>query len=945
MLTFLFTDIERSTQLWEEHGRAMGDALSLHDAILHACVKEHGGQFVKHTGDGIFATFEGGQPLACAVAMQRRLAAADWGSVGEISVRIALHRGEAEFRDGDYFGSAVNQAARLVTAAWGGQIVLSAEMAEAFDRPEDAILEDYGVHMLKDLGHPQRIYGLLPAGVDRQGFPPLRTLSTRAHNLPPQPTPFIDRKEELTEIVARLEDPACRLLTLVGAGGIGKTRLALQVAAEIVDAFANGVFQVPLAPLSSTELIYPAIGDALRFPFSGPEESRVQLLNYLRQKEMLLVLDNFEHLIEGATIVANILKQTTRVKIVVTSRERLNLRGEWVFELPGMAVPNGERANGIGQYSAVQLFVQSAKRVHPTFRLDEEAREIVAHIVRLVEGIPLGIELAAAWVRALTPAEIAQEIERSRDFLATSSLDVPRRHQSLRAVFANSWNLLTGEERDVVRRLAIFRGSFGREAAQKVADASLSSLLALTDKSLIRRTASDRYEMLETLRRYAEEQLDEVPEAKRETRDRHSAYYMSLLQRHEEDLRGGRQKEALASLEADNENVREAWCHAVQAGRQEDVARGLRSLFHFYEIRGRLQEGLELFEQALDLFSRETLSPEREHLRGTLLLRRGWFSYRLGRLEEAQHDIEESLALFRRVDVPGERAFALYNLGILTYQLGRYDEAQAYLEESLAIWRELDDLFSVARSLSILGIVARDQGQFEDAERLLEESLAAHRQVQEFRGISRCLNLLALLRRDKGDDESAQAMLEESLTICRELEDRKGIAFSLSLLGVILTEREAYGQAWELVEESLAIREEIGDRRGTAFSLNDLGNIATGQAQYAAAAVYFRRALGTAREIGALPLALYVLAGVAALRAKEGDAEGALTLAQLVLNHDSSFEMANDKAERVAQEARAVLGPEAQARSAAAADPERLEAVLNELTAAEESVRKGDRPV
>lgn len=806
-------------------------------------------------------------------------------------------------------------------------------MAEASEVPAGAILEDYGVHMLKDLGHPQRIYGLIPPGTEEQRYPPLRTLSTRAHNLPPQPTPFIDRERELEEITARLEDPACRLLTLVGAGGIGKTRLALQAAAEMVDAFAHGVYQVPLAPLSSREFIYSAIGDALRFPFSGPEEAKVQLLNYLRQKEMLLVLDNFEHLMEGAAIVSEIMQATTRVKMVITSRERLNLHGEWVYELLGMPVPNGDRANGISQYSAVQLFVQSATRIYPAFSLDEEAKENVARIVRLVEGIPLGIELAAAWVRALSPADIAEEIERSRDFLATSSPDVPSRHQSLRAVFVNSWNLLTEQERDVVRRLAIFRGSFSREAAQRVAEASLPLLLALTDKSLIRRTAAGRYEMLETLRQYAAEHLDEAPVVRSETRDRYGAYYTGLLHRYEEDLRGGRQKEALAALEADNENVREAWCHAVQAGLEEDVSRGLRGLFYFYEIRGRLQEGLELFNQALELFTEETLSPERAILRDTILLRRGWFSYRLGRFEEAQRDLEQSLTLFRRLDVPGERAFALHNLGILTYQLGRYKEAQAHLEESLVIRRELNDLFGVARSLSILGIVARDQGQFEEAERILEESLAVHRQVEEYRGISRCLNLLALLRRDMGDDEKAQTMLEESLAISRGLEDKMGIAFAVSLLGLILYERGAYDQAWDLVEESLVIREEVGDRRGMAFSLNDLGNIAAAEGRYGAAGEYYRRALETAREIGALPLVLYVLAGVADLRANEGNAQEALALALLVLHHDSSFEMAVNKAQRVAEEARVVLGSEAQAGSVGTADPAGLEDVLDRLIA------------
>jgi hypothetical protein len=286
--------------LWELHGRAMGEALSRHDRILHDCIGAHGGRVIKHTGDGVFAVFESGRPLECALAVRRQLANEDWGAIGRIRVRMALHAGDAERRNEDYFGSAVNRTARLLYAAWGGQILLSEQVVRSFTVPANCTLQDYGVHMLKDLGHPQQIFGLVPQDAETQEFPPLRSLSTRAHNLPPQPTPFIGRRKELAEILARIDSPDCRLLTIVGPGGVGKTRVALQVAAENIDAFPHGVYQVSLAPLSTASAIVTTVADALHFPFTGPEAPSEQLWRYLQDKEMMLVLDNFEHLMMGS---------------------------------------------------------------------------------------------------------------------------------------------------------------------------------------------------------------------------------------------------------------------------------------------------------------------------------------------------------------------------------------------------------------------------------------------------------------------------------------------------------------------------------------------------------------------------------------------------------------------------------------------------------------------
>lgn len=928
---FLFTDIQGSTQLWEIHGRAMGDALSQHDAILARCITTCGGRIIKHTGDGVFAVFEGGDPLACALTIQRQLRDADWKTIGQMAVRVALHTGEAERRGDDYFGSAVNRTARLLGAAWGGQILLSDEIVQTWSIPDGAVLQDHGVHMLKDLGHPQRIYSLLPPETGFEQFPPLRSLSTRSHNLPQQPTPFVGRKTELAEVANRLSQPACRLLTIVGSGGIGKTRLALQVGAEMIDSFSHGVFQVALAPLSSVDYIYATVADSLRYPFAGSEQPATQLMSYLREKELLLILDNFEHLMEAAGIVAQILEGAPRLKIMVTSRERLNLREEWAYQLRGLPVPTRNASNGVEEYGSVRLFMQNATRVYPEFELRQEDKAHVANILNLVEGIPLGIELASAWVRVLSCGEIAQEIEGSQDFLATTATNVPQRHQSLRAVFQNSWQLLPPTERQVLSRLSVFRGGFQREAAEVVAGAGLSRLLSLSDKSLIRRTSTGRYEILETLRQFAEEKLKERPEDQEATIRRHYRYYADLLDRFSSEHGPEGNQEVLKALETESENLRLAWRRATNRNDYEAVGKALDGLFQLYEGRGWFQEGIDIFDRGVQSISRPDGRKDVEALLGMLLSRRGWFAFRLGLYEETRRDLERSLEIARRLDIPGEIAFSLYNRGIFAYQLGQYEEAKVLLEESLSLRREVADRSGAARSLSILGIVARDQGQLERARQLLSESLNLHRQIEDPRGISRCLNVLGLISSDTGDQETARELLEESLDICREIDDRREVAFALSILGAIMYEMGDYDQARQVCLESLEIREDIGERRGIAFSLHDLGNIARALGRYDRAWDYLLSALQIAREINAVPLTLYILTGISDLLVSDGNPREAFRLATLVLHHSSSFEMAVARAEQLSGELSPLLGSESAARIEKSIEATDLDEVVDAL--------------
>ena len=931
MPTFLFTDIQGSTQLWEVHGRAMGAALSQHDQILADCVAIHGGRIVKHTGDGVFAVFDGGRPLHCALDIQRRLEATDWTPIGRLRVRIALHAGEAERRGDDYFGSAVNRTARLLVAAWGGQIVLSEDVVRLFEAPEGSVLRDYGVHMLKDLDHPQQIFGLIDDERREEEFPPLRSLSTRSHNLPPQPTRFVGRDKELADILERLDSPNCRLLTIVGPGGVGKTRLALQVAAESIDAFPHGVYQVGLAPLASGNSIITTIAEALRFPFSGEDLPAEQLWRYLKDKEMLLVLDNFEHLMADVTAISDIVQNAPRLKLIVTSRERLNLPEEWIYELRGMEVPGEHDLQTAEQFASVRLFLQHVYRINPGFKLADEDRVCIIRICRLVEGIPLGIELAASWIRILSCVEIVAEIERSRDFLFTNSPGVPERHQSLRAVFEYSWKLLNPREQDVLRRLSVFRGGLSREAAEVVADATLPLLLALTDKSLLRRTPAGRYQMLDAVRDYAAEKLEAEPAVAAETEERHTAYYMGLLRSYGAELTGGRQREALVVLGAERANGRRA-LKCVMAQRDVDVLyEVVELLFHLYEIRGWMQDGFDLFSQLVRALTRAPRSRKQAITRAMAVGCRGWFSNRLGNLKAAQRDIRHSLTVFNELDEPARLAVALYDLGVLTYQIGNYVQAEKLLHQSLELYRATGEAFGAARALSILGIVARDQGLLDEAKALLEESLALHRALEEKRGISRCLNLLALLHRDQGELELARLQMEESLQMSREIDDISGVAYALSLLGVVHHEMGDYIVARDYARDSLEIREAIGDRRGSAFSHNDLGRALMMLERYESARRHFYQALALAEEVRARPISCYVLANVAELERLLNDPEEALRLAALVIASGTGFEVAVSAAQAVIDKAGPLLPPGQVAALWQEATPEAFEEVIGVL--------------
>lgn len=759
------------------------------------------------------------------------------------------------------------------------------------------------------------------------------SVAVALHKVPTPTTAFIGREEELAKIAAYLNDPGCRLLTLIGPGGIGKTRLAIQAAwqtippAEDTPRFYDGVYFIPLDSLSSAEFLVPTLADALDFSFySGTDPTR-QLLNYLREKRLLLVLDNFEHLLAGTDLVAEMLRHAPGLKILTVSRERLNLQEEHLLPIQGLKVPENQRVvrspAALQAYSAVQLFLQRAQAVNPNFTLTEADKPCIIQICRLTEGVPLAIELAAAWLRLLSCQEIAGEIEQNLDFLTTSLRNVPERQRSLRAVFDYSWRLLTEEERRVFRQLAIFRGGFQFEAARKVTGAALPLLLALVDKSLLRRAETGRYTRHLLLWQYADEKLDEIPAEKEQVQALHSSYYAAFLQQQESRLKGGQQRESLAEIGAEIENIRLAWRWAIENSQVAVIQLAVESLFHFYDMHSWFEEGAEAFALAATIlagehpdtgFSNSPISNLQSPIvLGKLLARQGWFTFQLGQHEQAEKLLHQGLDLLRQAGPAalGETVFPLNYLGAVYRHLGHYEAAQKYLQESLAACQETGDNFGLTVALNILGQVAYLQGDYTEAQRFCQESLSLKQMLGDRRGATFSYNYLGQVAYALGEYPAAQTFFEESLAICQEIGDRRGIALCLNYLGDVVQMMGEDQGARQLYTESLAIFKEIGNQWGIISAWIKLGLAAGKLDEPVTARAYLSEALKLAQDSQAIPLVMDALVGWAALLVKEGQNEQALEILALTLSHPASSRDNQDRAARLVAELEPRLSAEA----------------------------------
>ncbi len=640
------------------------------------------------------------------------------------------------------------------------------------------------------------------------------------HNLPVQPTPFIGRDSELSEIADLLADPACRLLTLVGPGGIGKTRLALQAGANQLSNFVHGVYLVSLAPVGSANLLPSAISATLNVTFYGPDEPGLQIINYLRDKHLLLILDNFEHLLDGIPLLTAILAEAPLVKLLISSRERLNLLEEWVIVLQGMPFPKGQAADPFDSYSAIQLFVQRARQAQTSFSLLEDVHSVIA-ICRHVEGMPLALELAASWLRVMPCPQIAEHMARSLDFLTTPLRNVPERHRSMRAVFEQSWQLLSEAEREVMMQLSVFRGGFDLEAAEPVAGASLPLLAGLVDKSLIHLGPSGRYDIHELLRQFAFDKLLHAREAE-QTRTRHLEYFAQWAEAVEPKLHGPQQVAWLDRLETEHNNLRSALAWSAE-GPDEAGLRLAGALSWFWSIRGYWIEGGAWLDKVL-----AKASAARTIARAQALFGKGHLAYTRNNAR-ASALLSESLTAFRELEDKRRIAIALVLLSRCDTQRDP-QQAAALLEEAYHLCQELGDIHGVAFVLFTQGDLALEiTGDYDLATEHLQASLRLFREVGDIWGIAHVLLSLAEAPRRQKNVSQAQALLEESLELFRQLRDRGYIAWTLYMLAGLARETGDYERATVLIEESLALKRDMGNTRDEVYCLATLGGIALDQ--------------------------------------------------------------------------------------------------------------------
>jgi predicted ATPase/class 3 adenylate cyclase len=774
--TILFTDIEGSSRLWEREPERMAAALAGHDRLLRDEVGRRGGTVVKSTGDGMLATFRDPHgALAAVVALQLALRDASTTAGLPLRVRAGLHAGVVEDRDGDSFGNTVNRAARVTTAAHGGQVLATQAVAELVrdGLPDGITLRDLGTVRLRDLLTPERVYQVEHDGLPRD-FPALRTLEAIPNNLPQQLTTFVGREHELAAVKDELA--GTRLLTLSGIGGVGKTRLSLQVAAEVIANYPDGVWFVELAPIGDARLVPQAVATVLGVREEPGRSIQDALLQHVRDRSLLLVLDNCEHVIDAcAALVHPLLQASAGLSILASSRERFNIAGETVHPVPPLAVPTSAgrpSADAAGASEAVRLFVERARGTQPNFALSDRNTPAVVEICRRLDGIPLALELAAARLRALPVEEIAARVDDRFRLLTSGDRTALPRQKTLRALIDWSHDLLTEPERVLLRRLAVFAGGFALEAAEVVAadgvigaEDVLELLTGLVDKSLVTLDAeAGRYAMLETVRQYAMEKLDASGDAAF-VRDQHLDYHLSLIEKADTGLAPAEEARWLERVDRVRENILAA--HAWSLTAPDACERSYRLVFamrHHWFARGQLELGHRL---SLDTVANGPHEP----------------------------------------GSPG-RGRALWVAGQISALTARYAEARSLLEESLRIARSQRDRAMEARVLNVLALALMGQGDSAGAAEQCERALDIAREMGDERRIAMASNALAQIRRLEGDLDRAERLYLEALALSRKLAHREMECIVLLNLAMVAISRGDGDGAVEPLRRVIAFVEE-----------------------------------------------------------------------------------------------------------------------------------------
>ena len=815
-VTFLFTDIEGSTRLLQDLGDRYAELLDDHCRVIRGAVSAEDGTEVGTEGDSFFVAFrDAGQALAATVAAQRALAANAWPAGVDVRVRMGLHTGEGKHGGENYIGLDVNRAARIAAAGHGGQVLLSGATAELVSRslPEGVQLADLGPHRLKDLAEPEHLFQVEIDGLPAE-FPPLRTLDARPNNLPAQLTSFVGREPALRALGDLLE--RARLVTLTGPGGTGKTRLAIQVAAQRLSKYADGAFLVELASITDPDLVASAIAVALEVRESTEQELSESLATALRDKEMLLVLDNFEQVVEAAPLVTRLLEAAPRLRVLVTSRAVLHVHGEHEFAVPTLAIPDASALpslEALSQFEGVSLFIERAAAARADFTITNESAPAVAEIVARLEGLPLAIELAAANVRLLSPQAILGRLGSRLAFLGGGPRDLPARQRTLRDAIDWSHGLLKPEEAAFFRRLAVFVGGWTAEAAESVCSPSeigldtFSGLTVVLDQSLIRSAeggeGEPRFMMLETIREFASDRLAEAGEADR-LRQSHAEYYLRLAEETEPELT--RSPAAIERIGRDHDNFRAALSWAIETGEPEAGLRLVFALWRFWHQRAHLREGREWADRVLAL----PAAGSRTWARARGITGAAGLAYWQNDYAAAEKWYVEAESIFRELGEKRGLADALYNVGSMSAIAGRMEEAIAKMTESAELARQAGDDGLAARSLAAIGYGAFMQDDLETARSVLDEGLElAERTGDQFQA-GGAHHTVAQVARLQGRHQDAAKHYRAAIRILHELGDQASLTEPLQGLAAIDVATGNPERGVRLLAASNAVRERLG---------------------------------------------------------------------------------------------------------------------------------------
>ena len=818
-VTFLFTDIEGSTKLSQDYPESLPSALEKHHAVMHNAVKSNNGFVFEIVGDAFCCAFEKAEDaVKAAVDVQIELGKVKWKDA-EIKIRIGIHSGNAEWNNNKYMGYiTLARTARVMSSGYGEQILISGSTYELcrdkFDavKEKNIIFRDLGERRLKDVIQPIRLFQIVSEGL-REEFPSLKTLDARPNNLPVQLTSFIGREKDISAIKEILK--STRLLTLTGLGGTGKTRLSLQLAAELIDEFNNGVWLAEFAPLSDPMLVAVTIAGALGVAGQPGEETIDTLLNFLKKKELLIIMDNCEHLIDAcADIAEKLLKNSPGLKIIATSREGLRSYGESIYRVSSLDHPDPERVNSpveLSQFEAVRLFIERAVAVNPEFRVTNQNAPSLAQICYQLDGIPLAIELAAARIKILSVEKILEKMNDRFRLLTGGKRTALPRQQTLRALIDWSYDLLSEKEKLLLLRLSVFSGGWSLTAAETICPTGsmecydiMDTHSNLSDKSLISTTeisGSIRFYMLQTIRQYALEKLEYDDELRRN----HFNYFMNTADPYRIHINGIDQISWLKSVDADSDNIRSAIQWSMDKY-PEEACMLIAKMTDYWDIKGYFKEAYQTSKNMLDS----------------------------GRIKEKL-----------------SRANLLYCAGLMAQNMGRVSEAERLTGEGLSIFRECNDRTGIGKCVSILGVASStDPGRGEETRAYCDEALSIFKDSDLKRDYAVSLYNMSYIYMKEGDLEKALQLRMEALEIYKVLKDNHQIALIMSSLGVFELRRKNYDKATSYAEESLAISNENGDKYLITINLINLGNIYLAQKEYDKAMSLLNESLLILKEYG-----------------------------------------------------------------------------------------------